>query len=298
MEITLDGCQFKYYTCYQEEPGLRSSFNALSKKIFGQDYENWYRAGFWTDRYRPYSLLAGDKMVANVSVSPMDLQCMGQNYQYIQLSNVMSDPEYRGRGLIRFLIMRILTDWQGKCSGTYLFANRETQEFFPQFGFEKVREFRHSMLILPDNKRRPIRRLIPELSQDKTLIKTRYAYSNPHALLSWEHNPGLLFRHCNGALREHIYYLPEQDTLAVAEHDGNTMYCHDIFCPAGHELEDLLSGLARPETEKVVLGFTPWAGARCSVRPLMDRNATLFMLKGQKSVLQDYQCRFPALSHA
>lgn len=297
MEITLDGSSFDYLTCYQGEPSLRENFCALARTVFGLEFETWYRSGYWTDRYRPYSLLHQGKVVANVSVSPMDLCCMGKEYHYIQLGTVMSHPEYRGRGLIHFLMARALADWANRCDGIYLFANREVQEFYPRFGFEKVREFRHTLSIRPSGKERAVRRLIPELSQDKTLIQSRYARGNPFSLLSWEHNPGLLFFYCCGTMRQNIYYLAEQDALAVAEYEGNTMYCHDIFCASGQNLEEILADLAQPETEKVVLGFTPRAGAQCSVRPLMDRDATLFMLGGGKDLLQCYQCRFPLLSH-
>lgn len=297
MEITLDGSRFDYRTCYQEEPGLRESFNALAGKVFGLDFEPWHRAGYWTDRYRPNSLVYEGRVVANVSVSPMDLRCMGKELHYLQIGTVMCDPEFRGRGLIHFLMARVLTDWAGKCHGIYLFANRDTQEFYPRFGFEKVREFRHTAQVQALPGRSQVCRLIPELSQDKSLILSHYQKGNPHALLSWEHNPGLLFFHCGGVMREHIYYVGSHDTVAVVEYDGETMYCHDLFGGSGRDLGEILSALARPETEKAVLGFTPRAGASCSVRPLMDRDSTLFMLGNGKEVLKRYSCRFPLLSH-
>ena len=297
MEITLDGSRFDYRTCYQEEPGLRESFNTLAGQVFGLDFEPWHRAGGWTDRYRPYSLVHEGKVVANVSVSPMDLRCMGQELHYIQLGTIMCAPEHRGRGLIHFLMARVLTDWAGKCGGVYLFSNRDTLEFYPRFGFERVREVRHTMPVSPAGEGGHVRRLIPELSQDRSLLLSRYQQGNPFALLGWEHNPGLLLFHCGGAMREHLCYVGSQDAVAVVEYEGNTMYCHDIFCAPGRDLGEILSALARPETEKAVLGFTPREGSRCSVRPLMDRDNTLFMLGSGKELLKKYPCRFPVLSH-
>lgn len=297
MEITLDGSRFEYRTCYQEESGLRGSFNDLAKTVFGLDFEAWHRAGYWTDRYRPYSLVREGKVVANVSVSPMDLRCMGKELHYLQIGTVMSDPAERGRGLIHFLMARVLTDWKGKCDGVYLFANRETLEFYPRFGFTKAREFRHTLPVQPsEGKSATVRRLIPELSQDKALLLKSYQKGNPYGLLQWEHNPGLLFFHCGGGLREHVYYLPQYDLVAVAEYDGSTLYCHELLGPRGPELEEVLSALARPETEKAVLGFTPRAGSRCSVRPLLG-GETLFTLGSAGDLFHRYQMRFPTLSH-
>lgn len=296
MEITLDGSRFDYRTCYQEESGLRGSFNDLAKTVFGLDFEAWHRAGCWTDRYRPYSLVRDGKVAASVSVSPMDLRCMGKELHFLQIGTVMSDPTERGRGLIHFLMARVLTDWKGKCDGMYLFAGRDTLEFFPRFGFAKAREFRHTMPVAAGEGKGHVRRLIPELSQDRSLLLKSYQKGNPYGLVQWEHNPGLLFFHCCGDLREHVYYLPQYDLAAVAEYDGSTLYCHELLGPRGPELEEVLSALARPETEKAVLGFTPRAGSRCSVRPLLGGEA-LFTLGSAGDLFHRYQMRLPVVSH-
>ena len=73
----------------REEPGLRESFNALAGKVFGLDFEPWHRAGYWTDRYRPNSLVYEGRVVANVSVSPMDLRCMGRSCTTFRSGTVM-----------------------------------------------------------------------------------------------------------------------------------------------------------------------------------------------------------------
>ena len=83
---------------------------------------------------------------------------------------------------------------------------------------------------------------------------------------------------------------------ALREFDHATVFV-DLFGGSGRDLGEILSALARPETEKAVLGFTPRAGASCSVRPLMDRDSTLFMLGNGKELLKRYSCRFPLLSH-
>ena len=245
MEIKLDGSVFDYRTCYQEEPRLRESLHTLARDTFGLDLERWYRAGDWGDRYRPYSLLHGGRVVANLSVSPMDFHLLGNELHLVQIGTVMTHPDYRGRGLIHFLMARALADWRGKCGGFYLFANRDTLEFYPRFGFARTREFRHSMALSPGAPRRAARRLIPELREDRSLLLAHYQRGNPYALLSWEHNPGLFFFHCGGALREHLYYLPEFDLVAVAQYQGDTLYCQELLGPGGAPLAQVLSALAR-----------------------------------------------------
>ena len=297
MEIKLDGSVFDYRTCYQEEPRLRESLHTLARDTFGLDLERWYRAGDWGDRYRPYSLLHGGRVVANLSVSPMDFHLLGNELHLVQIGTVMTHPDYRGRGLIHFLMARALADWRDKCGGFYLFANRDTLEFYPRFGFARTREFRHSMALSPGAPRRAARRLIPELREDRSLLLAHYQRGNHYALLSWEHNPGLFFFHCGGALREHLYYLPEFDLVAVAQYQGDTLYCQELLGPGGAPLAQVLSALAREETAKAVLGFTPREGGKCSVRPLTGEDV-LFFQGADAQHFHRYSLRFPALSHA
>lgn len=294
MEIRLDGCSYEFVSCYQEEPGLRESFCELAQELLGLDFGNWYRAGHWNGRYRPYSLTHEGKVVANVSVSPMDMELAGKKVRALSISTVMCRPGYRGRGLVQVLMNHVLHEWSGKCDIIYLYANADTLEFFPRFGFRKVREYRHTMPVEPAGGR--ARRLIPELSKDKQILQHGYAWSNPFALLRWEHDPDQVFFRCMGDQRGNAYYIKDMEAVAVAEYDGEVLYCHDVFCPAGQDLAKVLGALARPETTKAVLGFTPRAGSRCSVRPLMDREHTLFVLGEDDGGLRHYQCRVPVLA--
>ncbi len=42
---------------WRGDTALRASFNALVREVFGFDFENWHRNGFWTDSYIPYSFV-------------------------------------------------------------------------------------------------------------------------------------------------------------------------------------------------------------------------------------------------
>lgn len=296
MEIELDGTSFDYRTDYQDDKNLRSSFDSLAQQIFGLTFEAWYRSGNWTDRYRPYSLFDHKKVVANVSVSPMDLRCMGKELHCVQLGTVMTEPSFRGRGLVHFLIARALADWSAKCDGIYLYANQDTKEFYSKFGFAPVREWRHSMAVSGDGKRHGVRRLIVGITEDRLLLLKKYAQSNPFSLLNTEHNPGLLLFHCCfGSMRTCVYYVEEYGVAAVAESEGDTLYCHDIFGASEGSLHDVLTALAEPGTRRAILGFTPKEGSLCSARPLREKDAALLVYQG-KDLFHGKQLRFPFLS--
>lgn len=84
---------------YKENNALRDSFNRLTEKTYGFNFKQWYEEGYWGDKYIPYSLSDGDKIVANISVNVMDFLILGEKKRFIQIGTVMTDEEYKGKGL-------------------------------------------------------------------------------------------------------------------------------------------------------------------------------------------------------
>ena len=86
----------------------------------------------------------GNKLVANESVSIMKINILEEERIYIQIGTVMTDEEYRNQGLSRFLMEKVLSEWENKCDCIYLFANDTVLDFNPKFGFERVYEYQCS----------------------------------------------------------------------------------------------------------------------------------------------------------
>lgn len=115
---------------------LRESFFALARRVFGLSFEEWHRAGWWTDRYVPYTMVYRDgSAAANVSVNRIDTVWRGEALRLVQLGTVMTAPAHRGKGLARSLMEAVLDDWGRTCDGVYLYANGTVLEFYPKFGF-------------------------------------------------------------------------------------------------------------------------------------------------------------------
>ena len=132
--------EMKIAVGYRQDDALRQSLNTLTEAVFGLSFEGWYRAGYWGDGYIPYSFVEGERVVANVSVSPMEFRVRGQRRHYLQLGTVETCPARRGQGLSARLIRRVLADWEGRCDGLFLFANPSVLEFYPKFGFVRAGE--------------------------------------------------------------------------------------------------------------------------------------------------------------
>ena len=124
LKITLGNKDYTFLVGYQENDKYRTAFNILVEKIFSLSFEEWYKAGYWNEKYIPYTLFDGEKAVANASVNIMDLNILGEQQRYIQIGTVLTDEDYRNKSLSRFLMQQILQDWDEKSDLIYLFANR------------------------------------------------------------------------------------------------------------------------------------------------------------------------------
>lgn len=279
----------------REDGALREGFFALARQVFGLDFASWYRAGWWTDRYVPHVLTVDGRVAANISVNIIDTLREGAPRRYLQLGTVMTDPAYRGRGLSRRLMEAVLDQWRDRCDGMYLYANDSVLDFYPRFGFLPAGEHICSRPLAGGES--SARGLDVNKPADLELLREHYAHGNPFSALPMIDNFGLLMFYCGSFLRECVRYVPGQDAVVVAEQAGDTLICHDVYCPPGRDLAAILRAAAAPETARVELGFTPWSTEGWTVRPLLEEHTTLFVLAGKENPFST-PCRMPSLSHA
>ena len=294
--------KYKLEKNVRETAPVRNAFNALAMQTFQLSFEGWYENGCWSQRYQPYTLMDGGTAAANVSVNLMKTRWNGQIKNYIQLGTVMTHPAYRNQGLSRYLIEEIFRDWEERCDGFYLFANETVLDFYPRFGFRRETEYQCSLPLAPsaDIKRGKARRLDMDSPSGRSLLEAHYRMSNPFSLLPSLDNFNLLMFYCGSFLKDCVYYLPEYNAAAVAEQDvtSGTLLCHDIFCPPGHSLQEILSCLAPAGTQKAVLGFLPDGIPDSLLTPLSNEDDTLFTRIPKENPFDGHRLRFPDLSHA
>lgn len=279
----------------RENVPLRESFMELAVKTFSLDFHSWWEKGFWGERYIPYVMTDGSKVVSNISVNVMDMNWDGEERKYIQLGTVMTDTEYRGRGFSRKLMEAVLDEWKDRCDcdAVYLFANDSVLDFYPKFGFKPAKEHQVSVMVSP--KEGKLQRLNMSCSSDLQKLFAYYKKGNPYSRFAMADNEGLLAFYCTGFLKENIYFLPDFDAAVVAESDGDTLVCYDIFSDGGERLESILEVLA--ETKEVLLGFTPTEPIGQPAL-LKEEDTTLFLLDGKENLFQGNSLMFPLLSHA
>jgi GNAT superfamily N-acetyltransferase len=125
-----------------EDRDRHAVFFDFVPKVFGQnaDFLAWYAAGGWDSGYRSCGLAtASGELVANVSVTEMELVLEGEKLKGFQFGAVGTVPAWRGRGLARRLIDEVIAELELQADMILLFANDSVVDFYPRFGFRRTR---------------------------------------------------------------------------------------------------------------------------------------------------------------
>lgn len=297
-KVLINGKEYSFIKNYKENTMFRKSYNELTKNTYGFDFEQWYQDGYWGDWYVPYSLLDGEKIVANISVSIIDFFVLGEIKRFVQLGTVMTHKEYRNHGLSRYLMEKVIEEWKDKCHMLYLFANDSVLNFYPRFGFTAAKEYQYSKRITNDNENIAAEKLDMSLVSNRELVVEKINCSVPIAKLSMLKNPGLIMFYCTSFMMDNVYYLREEDLIVIAELDGDTLYLQDIFSSSEAKIDDIIKSLTNKVVKKVVLGFTPKEWDSYCVNLLKEEGTTLFVMKDKEELFQNNKLVFPMLSHA
>ncbi len=274
---------------------LRKSFMELAMKTFSLNFRRWCEDGYWTERYIPYVLADGDRVIANVSVNRMDMLWRGQAKQYIQIGTVMTDEAYRGKGLSKFLIETVLHDWKDRCDAIYLFANRTVLDFYPKFGFVKAVEHQQSFSLAPQPG--DFQKLDMQNERHRQLLLDCYHLANPYSQFQMVSNDGLLMFYCTGFMKDCVFYSQQHNAVVVAQQEGDALYCHDVFGTPRISLQNLLAQAAGEQTRRVILGFSATEDLG-RLEAVCEEDDKLFVYGAKENLFCQEKIMFPFLSHA
>ena len=296
--LDVNGKNYLYTFNYKDNEVLRRSLNNLARRIHGIDFEQWYQDGYWRERYVPYSLLDGSSVVANISVNIIDFLILGQQKRYIQIGTVMTDEAYRGQGLSRILMEKILDEWEDNCDMIYLFANDSVLNFYPKFGFASVNEYECSRYVMKKNQSAIVRKLDMGSEEDRNLFYHTASNTLSFSKVTMQNNVSLVMFYCTSFMKDSIYYIDHYNTAIIAEFDGDTVYLQDVFSKKDILIDSIIDAIVNEETNRVVLGFTPSDISTYENKLLDEEDTTLFIKAGKESPFELNQLRFPILSHA
>lgn len=271
-------------------PELRDSFNALTRKVFGFDFAAWDAEGLWTERYCPHALVLDGRVVANVSVNRLRFQTFGREIALCQLGTVMTDPDFRGRGLAGRLMREVLSRLP---EDVYLFANDSVLDFYPRFGFRKGTE-RQCVRAVEPAKAQAARPFDPMRPENRARLEAVLSLPRPGEAMSLLDNPQLYLFYLLGPMSRCLYELPERAGLAVAEREGDVLTLHALLSDRSPEwAAGCFAGV-----RVLRLGYTPADAAGFACEAYQEEDTTLFYRGRAVEELLSRGAMFPTLSHA
>lgn len=292
---------YHYIEDYKDNKYYRESFFELARDTFGIDFEKWYEKGFWNDQYICYSYVdqETDMVIANVSVNKMELLIAGESKQAIQLGTIMTHTNYRNKGLAKKLINIVLKKYKSlEC--TFLFANPSVLDFYPKFGFTRVKEYQFSMPITASNQERNKRRKLNP-NQDEDLAFLIDYYRNKHIFQRVDVVNGeyLLAFYALTAFTDDIYYLEELEAIIFYKEEGKTGHLFELISKEKIELAALLEAIRiSAAVTKLVFHFTPdFNGVELDGFVIDDEKESVLFVNGS-FFETDSPLKFPVLSHA
>lgn len=296
--ININGEKYIYEKDYKDNDVLRKSFNSLARKNFGIDFEGWYRAGYWGEKYITYSLICNNNVIANVSVNTMDFLVHGERKKYIQIGTVMTDKEYRNRGLGRFLMNKVIEEWEDRCEFIYLFANDSAVNFYPKFNFIKVDEYESTIDHIKSQNSGMTSKINMDNSEDKEKFLNIIQNSKNFAKITMTDNVSLIMFYCESFMKDNIYYIEEYDAIVIAEYIESNLYINDIFSTEEIEINKVVSRMCTKNINRIIFGFTPIDDNICEQSILKEDDTTLFIRKKNNNNINLDYSRFPVLSRA
>ncbi|MCB8817075.1 GNAT family N-acetyltransferase [Desulfosporosinus shakirovi] len=270
---------------------LFESFNKLSKGTFGLSFE---RVG---GEYEPHVLAQDGKVCANVSVNQIPFYHRGHRKLYIQLGTVMTDLDFRGKGLSRWLMEYIIEKWKSNCDVIYLFANDSVLDFYPKFGFSKTFEYEYKQSGINPNGTKG-QKLQASDEGNIHLVLEKYKQGNPFSAFYMAENQGLLSFYCRGLMKENLYYSSKYDVVIIAENKDGQIRCCDIWGETDAELRDVLGEISSEAEEEILLGFTPLNTEGLICQKHCEENTTLFVHSDGYCPFKTNKLMFPIISHA
>lgn len=288
--------RYTYVANYRNNDVLRHSFNELTEITFKFNLDEWFNNGFWGEKYIPHSLVNGGKVIANVSVNLMDFSMDGVEKHYIQIGTVMTDKEYRGQGLSRFLIEKVIEEYKEKADAIYLFGNDSVINFYPKFGFISSNEYQYSKRIYSTNNKVQIEHvdMLDEISRQKFLETVKSSVSNERLSMD---NFGLTAFWTTGPMSDSVYYYADEDAYIVADIKNENLWIHQIIATHKVNLKKAIS-LFGSTVKKVTLGFTPYDADGYDIKELHKEDCTFFYLGNDLENIEKNKLMFPTLSHA
>ena len=251
--------EFEITENHRSSDSLRNAYHEFISLVFpGLSFEDWYAKGFWTDKYKPFSIIKSDKIISNVSASIMDTILDRKQYRAVQLGAVGTLPEYRNQGLSRNLIDHVISKYKNSVDFFFLFANETVMKFYPKFGFKGFMEnvyiaesniptakYSARKLIIKEEEDYSL--LLDLINQRKTITK-KFAAENYGFITMW---------HVLNLYPDNLYYLEEEQAILIVREDKGILYVLDAIFRTQFDFHSALAKIMKADSIRCICYYFP-----------------------------------------
>ena len=244
---------------YRDDEFLRNEYFSFIAQVFpGLNFEQWYKYGFWTDKYVPFSIIRSGKIISNVSAAIMDVILDGKQYQAVQLGAVGTLPEYRNQRLSRELIDHVISKYKNSVDFFFLFANETVMKFYPKFGFKG---FMENVYIAESNippakysarklniKVEDDYSLLLDLINQRKIITNKFAATNCGFITMW---------HVLNLYPDNLYYLKEEQAILIVREDKGILYVLDAIFRTQFDFHSALAKIMKTDSIRCICYYFP-----------------------------------------
>ncbi|MCH4890072.1 GNAT family N-acetyltransferase [Acidaminobacter sp. JC074] len=285
----------KFIKDYKNKESLRKSFSQLALDTFGIHFEKWYEKGLWNDKYVNYSYVDGEKVISNVSINKMHVSWEGKTYTAIQIGTVMTDPDYRKKGLAYKLLQKVMEDYTDKVDFIYLFGNDLALDLYKKFDMHEFKEHRY-MGDLPKVESSDFRKISLDNQEDFDLMMK---IADERSFLSdgigTRNDSHLTMFYASLSYYDCIYYSSDLDVIVILDESEGILNLYDVLSTDKVDLPELIKKLPLKEADKIEYHFKP-IGMKVKETQMVVEDQTLLIRHKQLNIKESF--RFPAFSHA
>jgi len=199
-------------------------------------------------------------------------------------------PQYRGRGLARTLMERVLDIYRGYPL-IFLFAEGQVDGFYTRFGFRRIPEIQPCLSLEEGRDLKEPRTVPLEAEPVKRLAGAKLRRSD---ILDARENKTIYRFHLMYEFSEDIYHIPEYDIVFLARYDRERAHVFDILSDRPVSFDRIGAYIRRPQTREVCFHFTPdWLGIE--YEPLPWKEDGLYVVGDALDGADPF--RFPVTAH-
>jgi len=281
---------------YKNDSILRKKYFDFIDTVFpSADFCEWYNKGFWADEFIPISLLENGEIISNVCLSKMKLLIEGKEVKGIQIGAVGTIPEYRNKGLSKYLMDLALNKYQNYAELFFLFANETVTDFYPKFGFKQYNEviYRSESDIPASNY--SARKLNISDKSDFTILTNLVDRRAPLTKLFGAVYYGIITMwNILNICKDEIYYLENENIIFIYSKKNNHLDIWDVIYEEKFDISETLPQIIDNKIESVNFHFPPDIIGFKYDRT--EKSDTLLFIKGEFN-LPEGAFKFPTTAH-